>query len=313
MGGYGRPGVIPLRPLTVGEMLDGAVTAIRFNPRVMLGLSAIVAVVSQLVQVLIAYTVLARLEDFWLSDPATVATLDQQALYSLLGQSLAVLFLTALVSAGAVLVLTGVLTAVVSRAVLGQRIEAGAAWAMVRPTLGRLVGVMLLIGAGAFAAVVVAILPLLVNAEGLAVLLLLVVMAGLVYALVRLSLSGAVVVLERCGVRAALGRSWALVAGAWWRTFGVLALSTIITAIVGRIFELPFGLLAGDSLTDGAGHTQLWPLLMTTIGAIVGATFTWPFAAAVTVLLYVDRRIRREGLDLELARAAGLAPGDGGQ
>ena len=41
-----KPGVIPLRPLGVGEILDGAVTTIRRNPAPMLGLSAIVAVIT---------------------------------------------------------------------------------------------------------------------------------------------------------------------------------------------------------------------------------------------------------------------------
>ena len=33
---------------------------------------------------------------------------------------------------------------------------------------------------------------------------------------------------------------------------------------------------------------------------------TFPITAGVTVLLYIDQRIRREALDLELARAAGV-------
>ena len=37
-----KPGVVPLRPLGLGEILDGAVQTIRLNPKVMLGLSAIV-------------------------------------------------------------------------------------------------------------------------------------------------------------------------------------------------------------------------------------------------------------------------------
>ena len=50
---------------------------------------------------------------------------------------------------------------------------------------------------------------------------------------------------------------------------------------------------------------------MTAFGTIVAAAITWPFTAVATALLYVDRRMRREGLDLELARAAGVAPADG--
>ncbi|MCW7990815.1 membrane protein, partial [Streptomyces platensis subsp. clarensis] len=42
-----KPGVIPLRPLAVGEILDGAVTTMRAHWRTVLGISLIVAVVSQ--------------------------------------------------------------------------------------------------------------------------------------------------------------------------------------------------------------------------------------------------------------------------
>ena len=39
-----RPGIIPLRPLGLGDILDGAIKLIRFNPKAVLGLSAIAAV-----------------------------------------------------------------------------------------------------------------------------------------------------------------------------------------------------------------------------------------------------------------------------
>lgn len=38
---------------------------------------------------------------------------------------------------------------------------------------------------------------------------------------------------------------------------------------------------------------------------MIGSMITFPITAGVTVLLYIDQRIRREALDLELARAAG--------
>ena len=309
--GYGRPGVIPLRPLSIGEILDGAVTAIRFNPRVMIGLSAVVAVLSQLLTVLVTLTLIDRISD---ASPELTGTetVAPEELFAFLGQALAIAVLTAVIAGAAVLVLTGVLTVVVSRAVLGQRITAGQAWAMVRPTVWRLIGVTVLMGAGAAAAVLLAVLPAVGGAYGLTVLLLVVAVLAVVYAMVRLALAGAVVVLERATVLTALRRSWDLVATAWWRTFGVLALTAIITQIVASILALPFGLLSGTSLTDPNPSTGLGSLLVSSVGSIIGAAITWPFAAAVTVLLYVDRRMRREGLDLELARAAGVAP-DGPQ
>jgi hypothetical protein len=58
-----KPGVIPLRPLGVGEILDGAISTIRANPRLMLGLSALVAVVTQVITVPISWVLLHNAGD----------------------------------------------------------------------------------------------------------------------------------------------------------------------------------------------------------------------------------------------------------
>ena len=42
-----------------------------------------------------------------------------------------------------------------------------------------------------------------------------------------------------------------------------------------------------------------WPLAA--LGAVIGQLLTTPFVAAATTLLYLDLRIRTEGLDIELA------------
>jgi hypothetical protein len=46
-----KPGVIPLRPLGLGEILDGAISYIRANPIATLGLSAAVITATQLIDV----------------------------------------------------------------------------------------------------------------------------------------------------------------------------------------------------------------------------------------------------------------------
>ncbi|HLZ38420.1 MAG TPA: hypothetical protein VKP64_11855, partial [Mycobacteriales bacterium] len=48
-----KPGVVPLRPLAVGEILDGAFTMIRREPRLTLGLAAGVVVVELVVTALV--------------------------------------------------------------------------------------------------------------------------------------------------------------------------------------------------------------------------------------------------------------------
>ncbi len=84
------------------------------------------------------------------------------------------------------------------------------------------------------------------------------------------------------------------------------------------IVSVPFAAIAviadGTSLSElleGGGTASGWPFLIVTgIGDVIISTLVYPFFGGVTALLYVDQRIRREALDLDLARAAGL-PGYG--
>jgi hypothetical protein len=316
-----KPGIVALRPLGVGEILDGAVASMRADPKAMLGLSAAVAVLTQLVQVPVTWLLLrdAGGSGFALSptpDPAT-GTVDTQLLVRLL----ATVGLTGLVTALAVLVLTGILTVVVSRAVLGERLSVGAAWQAAGPRLPSLLGVTIALFLAMSALLLAGLLPgILLAAAGadealVALVVLLGATAGLVAAVHRYvswALGPSVAVLERQGVRASLARSRALVRGAWWRTFGLLLLVAAIAGVVAQIVSVPFGFLAAglSYLGSGGGEGNVYalgPLLVSALGSVLAATLTWPFAAAGGVLVYVDRRMRREGLDAQLARAAGAA------
>ncbi len=64
-----------------------------------------------------------------------------------------------------------------------------------------------------------------------------------------------------------------------------------------------YGAANPDDPLAAAGFAPL-QLVITGISSIVAATIVYPFWAGVTSLLYIDLRMRREGLDVELARAA---------
>ncbi len=49
-----KPGIVPLRPLTLGELYDGAFGAVRHNPAVALGLTAIVMIVAVIIGTLVS-------------------------------------------------------------------------------------------------------------------------------------------------------------------------------------------------------------------------------------------------------------------
>jgi hypothetical protein len=291
----------------------------RTHPKAMLGLSLLVAVVVQLVTLPVAWLLLRNTEISFSMAPEDQPTFDDQL--ALIGNTSVASMIQGVVTMIAVLFLTGILTAVVSRAVLGQPITIGDAWREARPRLPALFGVtllLLLMEIGVFAASIgPPILAALLGAPAVVTVLLSVLgvpvfLVVSIYLYVIFALGPSAAVLERQGVVPALRRSRGLVKGAWWRTFGILILIFVIAYVISLVLALPFsvvGMIAAFMAGDG-GELRMFaaiPLMITGIGSILTSAITWPFTATGTVLLYVDRRIRREALDIELARAAGMA------
>ncbi|MFE5997393.1 hypothetical protein ACFQ6C_10975 [Streptomyces sp. NPDC056454] len=310
-----KPGVIPLRPLGVGEILDGSVSALRAHWRTALGFSLAVSVVIQVATILMQRYLLPEPTNV---DPNATGTeaLRQASesarttLFSLAPVSLLAMFAT--------LFTASIVTVVISRSVLGRPVTLSDAWAEARPRILPLVGLTLLVTVITATIMTVGIGPgLLMGSEAGAALAFLGFAAACVVILwlqVSFALAAPALMLERQSVVSALRRSAKLVRGAWWRTFGILALTYVLVFLLSFLVSIPFGLIG--MLADGIDISEFlesggpsfgWPfLIITGIGEVVVSTLLYPFAAGVMALLYVDQRIRREALDLDLARAAGL-------
>ncbi|MCK1799166.1 hypothetical protein MTQ01_24690 [Streptomyces sp. XM4193] len=320
-----KPGVIPLRPLDVSEILDGAVSTIRAHWRPALGIALGVAIALELVVTLTTGLWFRDNQSTRELESAETPTMSQvTAAYRELLSAQIVPTLAGLVAS---VLATALLTMVVSRAVLGQSVSVAEVWRDSRPLLLRLFGLSLLILVIVVLPVVVGVLPgLLVGLAGATasgvMLSLLGLTAGAVVAVwlwVRLSLSAPALMLEKQGISTALVRSAKLVRNSWWRIFGIQALAhllmMVLAFVVGLVTSVIAAMASGDGLGEmlGTGATdQSWTYLVVLgIGAVISSTLTLPFAAGVTTLIYIDRRIRREALDLELARAAGASDADG--
>ncbi|MGW5636125.1 DUF7847 domain-containing protein [Streptomyces sp. NPDC003832] len=323
-GGWGgpppaaKPGVIPLRPLGVGELLDGAVSTMRAHWRTVLGISLTVAVLTEIVVVLLQGFVLNdRVDTSALDDPS--ATLGE--LTRAMGDALLSYGVISLISLIGTIVATALLTTVTSRAVLGKSVTTGEAWSDARPQLVRLFGLIFLLLLIAFGIVAVGVLPgVLVAASGaaeagaaLTVLGSLCTIVVALWLMMRFSLASPALMLEKQGIVKSMSRSAKLVRGSWWRIFGIQLLAMIIASILASIIAIPFAFLAGalssdgvSGLLEGTGDLGWTFLIVSGIGSVIGSMITFPISAGVTVLLYIDQRIRREALDLELARAAGV-------
>ena len=320
-------GIVPLRPLQAGEILDGAVTAMRANPGVMLGLSAVVVAVGQAVAIPLDFLYLR-----FLAGLVTSGT-DQTSGTGI--NELALVRPGMLLNALVVSLLVGLFTTAVSRAVLGRPVTLGEVWRTTRRRLPRLLGLALLIFLALAALLVLAVLPGAAlaaagNPAG-ALLLVLGVIGGVALAVnrwVAWSLSAAALVLEDQPVRGALRRSAVLVKGGWWRVLGISLLAVLVSEVVAGSLAVLEQIVIGGNLSpvsqnhDGTfsghhvslGYVFLGALFSTAIQTVVA-----PFAASVMALQYVDRRMRREGLDIQLgmnarargAAATGAGPGTG--
>lgn len=200
-----------------------------------------------------------------------------------------------------------------SRAVLGQTSTVSATLKAVRPLAPRMFGLIAVLLLGSLAAAVLPALPgILMGSVALAALGLPVGLVLLAWFYVTYVLAPPALMLERGSVTDALKRSAKLVRGSWWRIFGISLLTWALRTITAGIIVMPFAGIAlfvapggFSSLLDGSAAMSWTFLIITAIGGIVGAAVTVPMQTGVTTLLYVDQRIRREALDLELARAAG--------
>jgi hypothetical protein len=259
-----RRGCVALRPLGLADILDGSFRVIRRNPGATLGLSAVLAVIR------VAVTAGLQLGAY--------RTLNSVQL-ELLG--------TLVVGAALGTVLTGLLTLVVTQDVLGVRISTREVLTRLRGRAWALLGL----------ALVITVL------ESLALLPLLVLGVWL-WGLWAVAVP--VLMVERSTVRGALSRSRRLVSGLWWRVWGIRALGFLLASLLGALVTVPFILLA--SLVTGSGFTATGVnsgvpvayVLIISVGSVLSSTLTSPIRAGIDALLYLDLRMRREGLDIVL-------------
>jgi hypothetical protein len=305
-----KPGVIPLRPLSLSDIFNASVSYIRTNPKATLGMTTIVVVVAQVVALLLQIGPLAATG---VLSPATsdvfgppdAAEISDSSIIGLLLSSAAGAITTALAG----IVLSGLLTVVIGRAVFGATISVGEAWQRVRGRLLPLLGVTALeaVGAAVLIALIVGVVVVVGQIAGgaaafvVGALFGLALVALLVYLYTMLSFAPTLIVLERIGVMPAITRSFALVKNDFWRVFGIRLLAVVVAGAVSGAVTVPFSLVGQIMLVAGdATSTAIVAVVLISLGGAIGQIITAPFNAGVVVLLYADRRIRAEAFDLVL-------------
>ncbi len=126
---------------------------------------------------------------------------------------------------------------------------------------------------------------------------------GLVMLSLRFLLVTQVIVIEDRRGTNALGRSWDLMRGNFWRGVLILIFAAVLGGILGLVLWVPVGVVAGLGLNPAARG------VLQQVVQQLGNILAVPFGSIAFTLLYYDSRIRKEAFDLEMmARNLG-APG----
>jgi len=186
------------------------------------------------------------------------------------------------------LLVIGVTYTSANAAYLGQEVDVGES---VRPAFHKLHSLLW-----------VSILSIVFTVLGLIALI-----VGAVVVAVMLAVAIPVLMVEDIRGFKACRRSWDLIRKNGWRTFAVLFVAGIFTGLITVIASL----VAEGANGLAEDNINLW-IVVTQLLSGLAYLFAAPFSAVVTVVLYYDARIRKEGFDIERLAGEIGSGGEGG-
>ena len=315
-----QPGIIPLRPLTVGELFNGAFQAVRVNPQTMFGFAFAIMAIVGLVEALFSSSSTTTLSH-------AISSQSAQDVFDSLGSTLGS-FATSGLSLLATAFLSGMLALTVWDAVLGRKSSPADAWHRFSPRFVPVLLATLLIGIIEFVAIMVVVLIFIipfflvvVNAAsarsydsasagiGGAVAILFLMLVALIvvgcFLTVKFAFTSSAVVLEGLGPVDAIKRSWSLSKGSFWRILGRIWLIGIVTGLISTVLGAIVGAILGVS-ANAADSVGMLVAVSAFLGALLSAVVI-PVQSSFYTLMYLDERMRKENLAPMIAQEASRA------
>ncbi len=306
-----------LRPLNLGDVLDGSVKLYRHNLGTFLGISAVIHV---------PVTLLGGASS-WLVSLASKPSAGAQS-EALFG-ALTVHFLVIAIMLVLLPICQAALSLAVSEVYLGRPISVVGAYERTLRHLWPLLGSIFLaglieslplLGFGVVAGVSVALVMAVRHTAAMVVAALVVIVVGLgalaafLLFYVWFMFAPVAVVVEGRGAVESLRRSRELVRGRGWPIFGawfiLLLLAYAINGAISFVLAAPGAVIFWQELSNfprggSPDHFMLW---FQTAGNL-SWVLVMPLLYTGVVLLYYDQRVRKEGFDLEMmAQALGIPP-----
>ena len=315
-----QPGIIPLRPLTVGELFNGAFQAVRVNPQTMFGFAFAIMAIVGLVEALFSSSSTTTLSH-------AISSQSAQDVFDSLGSTLGS-FATSGLSLLATAFLSGMLALTVWDAVLGRKSSPADAWHRFSPRFVPVLLATLLIGIIEFVAIMVVVLIFIipfflvvVNAASarsydsasagiggaLSIIFLMIVALIVVgcFFTVKFAFTSSAVVLEGLGPVDAIKRSWSLSKGSFWRILGRILLIGVVIGLISSVLGAVVGAILGVS-ANAADSVGMLVAVSAFLGALLSAVVI-PVQSSFYTLMYLDERMRKENLAPMIAQEASRA------
>ncbi len=288
----------PLRPLSVGELLDRAFSLYRQNFTLFIGVSILGPAALLCFQMAFAAVGAGSTHSAGViqNQVSAILTVTAGVIFYLIGNSIS---MAACVRA-------------VAAVYLGKAIQIGEAYASVRGRLLRVIGVLLTVivvaglgsglivglGAGIMTGAIAVgrvaagktgvILGTIIGAMALVAFILMAIGFAMRYAL-----SVQACVVEGLGVGASLKRSKALTKDAHTRVVTVFVVCMIVIYVVALLF-------GGLSLLVPTGHSAFARQAVMQIASLMSGAIGAPLMTIAMSLVYYDERVRKEAFDLQL-------------
>ncbi len=240
-----------LRPLSTGEVLDVAFSLYRRHFVVL----ALVALASQGVALIFSIYVAA-------SGGSLV--------------NLALTLVSMILSSVCAAIGMGASTKIIADSYLGRPTTAAEALAWVVPSLGKLIGLTVMISIAVMIGFLLIFVPGVILASALAV-------------------APSALVVEGLSANEAMNRSWNLTKGHRWKVFWTMVVAVVLVYAV----TLSASIISGV-ISNVLGAAPLIAVVLATAIAALLSLFVYPFMYAAVTVLYYDLRVRKEGFDLEM-------------
>ncbi len=289
-----------LRERRTSEILDASIKIWTHNLRKLIPFAAAILVPFQLISAYLLVAVKPTLTDTlaqWQKDiqAATDAGSTEIPSPEFTSGQIGAFTAAIIISVVSTFALSAALTAIIGKLVLREDIDNKSAIrtaVRVAPKLFAATLLGILVSGGATAIVV--IVALVSKVPAFFVLLLPTSIAS-IWLAIRFTMAGPALVLERLGPVKALRRSLTLTKGRWWPVLGVTIVSALVTGIPSSIVNSLINAILKGLGGNNAGFEFVWAALSGTVSAALFA----PLSAAISVFLYFDLRVRKEGFDLQ--------------